>query len=85
MLQRNLVEVLERTDLDRLDLPHAEVLENRRLRVLVHAPVAADLLGDPHLASVERLDRLVDVHHTSRKIVAARTHSSRVGTRANRT
>ena len=65
VLERDLVEVLERADLDRLELAQPEVLEDRRLRLLVHAPLAVDLLRDAHLAAVERRDRLLDVHHGS--------------------
>ena len=57
VLERDLVLVLERPDLDRLDLAQPEVLEDRRLRLLVDEPVAVDLLGDAHLAAVERRDR----------------------------
>jgi hypothetical protein len=84
-LERDLVEVLERPDLHRLELPHAEVLEDRGLRLLVHVPLAVPLLGDANLAAVERGDRLVDVHGNSPMIVAARSHSSSVGTSAKRT
>jgi len=70
----------------RLDLPHPEVLEDRSLRLLVYAPVAVYLLGDAHLTAIERRDHALDVHHdTSRRISAARLHSSSVGTSAKRT
>ena len=83
-LQRNLVEILVRSDLDRLQLADAEVIEDRRLRVLVHAPLAVDLLRDAQLAAVERRDRLFSRQSSSR-IAAARSHSSSVGTSAKRT
>src|SRR5581483_1099008 len=83
-LQRDLVEVLVRPDLDRLHLPDPEVVEDRRLRVLVDTPLAVDLLGDAHLAAVERGDHVLGAHSASR-MDAARSHSSSVGTSANRT
>ena len=86
VLERNLVEIFERPDLDRLDLPQPEVLEDRGLCLLVDPPVVADLLRDADFATIERGDRFLDVHQaTSRKISAARSHSSNVGTRAKRT
>jgi hypothetical protein len=85
LLQRDLVVVLERADLLRLHPARAEVREDRLLCVAVHAPVAVDGLGHTDLAAVERGDRLVDVHSTSSRIDAARSHSSSVGTNAIRT
>src|SRR5262249_3580302 len=84
-LERDLVEVLERTDVDRLELPHPEVLEYRCLRLLVDAPLTVALLRHAQLAAVERCDRLVDAHGSSAMIFAARSHSSSVGTSAKRT
>src|SRR5205823_5785532 len=89
-LERDLVVVLERPDLPRLQLTEPEVLENRALGLLVHAPVAVDRLCDPRLAAVERRDQLLDAlrcevaHSTRSKILAARTHSASVGTSASR-
>ena len=77
--------VLERPDLARLHLPRAEVVEDRRLDVLVHDPVVAARLGDAHLAAVERGDRLLGRHSASSRIAAARSHSACVGTSANLT
>src|SRR5205823_12481696 len=66
-------------------LPRAEVVEDRRLHVLIDAPVVSGRLGDAYLAAVESSDRLVGRHRTSRRISAARSHSACVGTRAKRT
>ena len=60
--------VLERPDLARLHLPRAEVVEDRRLHLLVDHPVVARGLGDAHLAAVERRDRLLGGHSTSSRI-----------------
>ena len=84
-LEWNLVVVLERTDLARLHVPRAEVVEDRRLGVAVHDPVVAARLRDAHLAPVERGDRLLGRHNTRSRISAARSHSSCVGTSAKRT
>ena len=59
-LERDLVEEAEAADLHRLDLPEAEVEEDRLLRPLVHDPAVGAGLGDPHLAAVEEVDRLLD-------------------------
>src|SRR4051794_26278088 len=82
-LQRDLVEVLVRADLDRLQLPDAEVVEDRRLRVLVDLPLAVDLFRDAQVAAVEGRNGVLSAHSPS-SIAAARRHSSRVGTSANR-
>ena len=74
--------VLERADLARLHLPRAEVVEDRRLDLRVDDPVVAVGLGDPHLAAVERGDRLSVVTAPSSRISAARSHSACVGTSA---
>src|SRR2546423_750846 len=50
VLERDLVRVLERTQLLRFDLPQLEVLENGALGVLVDDPVSVALLGDAQLA-----------------------------------
>ena len=84
MLERDLVAVLEEAELLRLDLTQPEVVEDRSLRVLVDDPLTVALLGDADFASVERADRVLDRHRTSRKIEAARSHSSSEGTRASR-
>src|SRR5581483_5504200 len=83
-LERDLVVVLKRPELDRLHPPLPEVVEDRRLRLLVHDPVVARALGDPDLAAVERRNRLVGRHSTSSRITAACSHSASVGTRAIR-
>ena len=59
-LDRDLVEEAKATDLDRLDLPQAEVEEDRLLRPLVDDPAVVARLGDPELATVEQVDRLLD-------------------------
>ena len=59
-LDRDLVEEPEPADLHRLDLPQPEVEEDRLLHPLVDDPAAVDRLGDPDLAAVEQLDRLLD-------------------------
>src|SRR5579862_60481 len=84
-LERDLVEVRERTDVDWLELSHAEVLENRRLRLLIDPPLAVAFLRDAELPGVERGNCLVDAHGSSPMICAARSHSSSVGTSAKRT
>src|SRR6185312_15642045 len=85
-LERDLVAVLERAELDRLHLPLPEVVDDRRLRLLVDDPVVPGALGDADLAAVESGDRLVDLaHRTSSRIAAARSHSFGVGTSAIRT
>ena len=81
-LERDLVVVLERPDLARLHLARAEVVEDRRLHVLVDDPVVTGRLGDADLAAVERGDRLVGRHSAASRIAAARSHSSWVGTSA---
>ena len=78
--------VLEGPDLARLHLAQAEVIEDRRLHLVVDAPVVVLWLGDPHLAAVERRNRLLGVaHSTSLRIAAARSHSACVGTSASLT
>src|SRR5207302_11258248 len=61
-LQRNLVVVLERTDLERLHSPQPEVEQDRALDPRVDDPLAVTWLGQTHLAAVQssncRLDRL---------------------------
>src|SRR3954452_1256707 len=90
VLQRDLVVVLERADLTRLQLAEAEVLENRALGFLVHAPAAVDGLRDARLAAIESCDHLLDPlggelgHNTRSRISAARSHSASVGTSASR-
>ena len=79
--------VLERPDLLRLHLPQPEELEDRALRVLVHAPLAVVRLGDADLAAVERGDErlyALRVQRTASRISPARRHSSYVGTSAIR-
>src|SRR5205823_14428249 len=80
-LERDLVDVLVRSDLDRLELADTEVVEDGGLRLLVHAPVAVDLLGDSQLPAGARGEGLLGAHNSS----AARLHSSSVGTSAKRT
>ena len=74
-LERDLVLVLERTDLAGFHLPGTEVVENRLLHLGVHDPVVPDRLGDAHLAAVERSDRLLGGQSTFSRIRAARSQS----------
>src|SRR5581483_11578576 len=83
-LQWNLVVILKRPYLARLQLPLPEVVQDRRLHVRIYAPAVAVRLGDAHLASVERSDRLFGAQSTLPMISAARSHCSWVGTSANR-
>ncbi len=77
----------ERAHLLRLQPANAEVVEDRRLDVGVHLPVVAVGLGDAKLTAVERRDGLdwIECHRTSRRMAAARSHCSWVGTSAKRT
>src|SRR5581483_12114979 len=84
-LEGDLVAVLEGADLDRLHLPDPEVVEDRSLDLLVHDPLALDLLGDAELAAIECGDDVLGRHRTSSRIAAARSHSFSLGTRAIRT
>src|SRR5207237_407668 len=84
-LERDLVVILEGADLAWLHLPRPEEIEDRGLNLAVHAPVVAVGFRDAHLAAIERGDRLFGRHRTSRRISAARSHSSCVGTSAMRT
>src|SRR5205085_1281326 len=59
VLERDLVVILERSDLARLQLAQAEVGEDRALRLLVHTPLAVDALGHAALAAVEGVDDLL--------------------------
>jgi hypothetical protein len=76
--------VLERAQLDRLHLPLAEVVEDRRLRLFVDDPVVAGALGDADSprSSAATYRRLRS--QTSSRIAAARWHFSSVGTSAIR-
>ncbi len=60
VLDGDLVEVAEASDLHRLDLAEPEVEEDRLLRPLVHDPAVGPGLGDTKLAPVEQVDRLLD-------------------------
>src|SRR5215212_6751602 len=87
-LERDLVAVLEEAELLRLDLPEAEVLEDRVLRLLVDGPLAVHPLRHARLAAIARGDDLLDAlrcHSASSSRAAARPQSSRLGTSANRT
>src|SRR5262249_28511190 len=84
VLERDLVGVLERAELLRLDLAPAEGVEGGLLRRLVHDPLAVAPPPDPHLAAIERRDRLLGRHNASRSSSAARRHSSSVGASAIR-
>src|SRR5207237_1585003 len=86
-LQRDLVVVDERPDFLRNQVAQAEVLEDCLLRFAVDAPVVTVGLCDADFSTVERSDQFLDalgVHRTARRISAARTHSSSVGTSAMR-
>ena len=76
-LQRDLVGVLERPQLDRLHLREPEQQEHRVLQPLVDDDLVVDDLGDARLALVEQVDRLVDGvarlvdGHDRREVVAS--------------
>ena len=57
-LERHLVEIRERTYLDRLGLPETEGEQDRLLHPLVRGPCALTLLGNTHAASIEEIDDL---------------------------
>ena len=59
-LERDLVVVLERAELDRLHVREAEQEEHRVLQPLVDDDVVVDDLGDARLTGVEQVDRGVD-------------------------
>ena len=59
-LDRDLVEKLEISDLDPLDLPQAEVQENRLLHPFVHGPAVVAALGDPNVSRIEEGDGVLD-------------------------
>ena len=52
--------VLERAELDRLHVREPEQQQHRVLQPLVDDDLVVDDLGDPRLAGVEQVDRLVD-------------------------
>ena len=56
MLERDLVGVLERPELDRLHLREAEEQQDRLLEPFVHHDLPVDRLGDAGLAGVEQVD-----------------------------
>src|SRR5205085_667775 len=62
LLERDLVAVLERTELARLHVREAEQQQDRLLQPLVDDHVVADALRHPHLAAVEQVDRFADTH-----------------------
>jgi hypothetical protein len=59
VLERDLVDVLERAELDRLHRREPEQQQHRIFQPLVDHHVAVDDLGHPSRTGVEELDRLV--------------------------
>ena len=60
VLERDLVAVLEWTDVDGLRATQSKVEQDRLLPPLVDGPALGPWLGAPHLAPVQEKDRLVD-------------------------